>query len=137
MEKIEVSHSELDAQFIRERINEFNFKRVPDYDHQTLNLVVRRQDTIIAGLLGDTAWDWLYISYFWVHEHERSLGLGTRVLAAAEEMAMQRGCRDANLETHDFQSLGFYLKRGYVVFGKLENFPRGHTKYYLCKHLAG
>jgi GNAT superfamily N-acetyltransferase len=137
MEKIEVSRSELDAQLIRERINEFNFKRVPDYNHQTLNLIVRRQDTIIAGLLGDTAWDWLYISYFWVHEHERSLGLGTRVLAAAEEMAMQRGCRRANLETHDFQSLGFYLKRGYIIFGQLENFPEGHTKYYLWKDLVG
>jgi len=102
-----------------------------------LNLIVRRQDTIIAGLLGDTAWDWLYISYFWVHEHERSLGLGTRVLTAAEEMAMRRGCKRANLETHDFQSLGFYLKRGYIIFGQLENFPEGHTKYYLWKDLAG
>ena len=137
MEKIEVSHSEMDAQFIRERINEFNFKRVPHYNHQTLNLIVRRQNTIIAGLLGDTAWDWLYISYFWVHEHERSLGLGTRVLTAAEEMAMRRGCKRANLETHDFQSLGFYLKRGYIIFGQLENFPEGHTKYYLWKDLAG
>ena len=135
METIETSQKETDAEFIREQINEYNFQRVPHYNHQILNLIAREQNTIIGGLLGDTAWNWLSISYFWVAERKRSLGLGTRILEMAEELAVQRGCRRANLETHDFQSLAFYQKRGYVIFGQLEDFPEGHTKYYLWKNL--
>jgi hypothetical protein len=56
-------------------------------------------------------------------------------LAKAEEIAIQRGCKNAHLETHDFQSLDFYRRRGYVIFGKLDDLPEGHTKYYLRKSL--
>lgn len=136
METIELSQNKEDALFVSEKLNEYNFNIVPHYNHQTLNLVAREQNTIIGGLVGDTAWNWLYISLFWVDEHKRSLGLGTRILRKAEEVAVQRGCKRANLETHDFQSLAFYQKRGYVVFGQLDDFPEGHTKYYLWKSLT-
>lgn len=131
METIETTQNEMDAQFIRDKINEYNFNIVPHYNHEFLNLIVRRNNEIIAGLIGDTYWDWLYISLFWVDEHQRSLGLGSRILARAEEIAVERGCGNAHLETHDFQSLAFYQKRGYEIFGILENLPKGHTKYYL------
>jgi GNAT superfamily N-acetyltransferase len=135
METIEISQSAADTEFIREKLNEYNFNIVPPYNHQVLNLIAREQNTIIGGLLADLAWNWLYISYFWVAEQKRSLGLGTRILSMTEEMAVQKGCKRANLETHDFQSLSFYQKRGYIIFGQLENFPEGHTKYYLWKDL--
>ena len=135
METIEISQSAEEAQFIREKLNEYNFRIVPPYDHQVLNLIAREQNVIVGGLLADLAWNWLYISIFWVAEQKRSLGLGTRLLTKAEEIAVQRGCKRANLETHDFQSLAFYQKRGYVIFGQLENYPEGHTKYYLWKTL--
>jgi len=57
-------------------------------------------------------------------------------LAKAEELAIQKGCRNAHLETNDFQSLEFYKRRGYMVFGELEDLPEGHTKYYLRKQLV-
>ncbi len=136
METIEISPSVSEAQFIRQKLNEFNFSRVPLDNHQTLNLIVRRQGAIIAGLAGDTYWNWLYISVFWVDAHERDHGLGSQLLVRAEEIAVQRGCRNAHLETHDFQALEFYRKRGYVIFGKLEDLPEGHSKYYLRKSLA-
>ncbi len=131
----ELTQSESDALFIRQKLNEYNFARVPNDRHETLNLIVRQEGDIIAGLVGDTAWDWLYVSLFWVDERRRSHGLGSQMLARAEEIAIQRGCRNANLETHDFQSLDFYQKRGYRIFGKLEDYPAGHTKYYLHKAL--
>jgi GNAT superfamily N-acetyltransferase len=136
MDPIELTQSPADAQLVREKLNEYNFNLVPDDHHETLNLVVRRGDALIGGLVGDTAWDWLYISIFWVDERERSHGLGSQILARAEEIALQRGCKNANLETHDFQSLGFYQKRGYVIFGTLDDYPEGHIKYYLRKSLA-
>lgn len=135
METIEISQNEADVEFIRDMLNDYNFRIVPPYNHQTLNLIAREQNTIIGGLLADLAWNWLYISIFWVAEWKRSKGLGTRILTMTEEIAVQKGCKHANLETHDFQSLSFYQKRGYIIFGQLEDFPEGHTKYYLWKDL--
>ena len=135
MENIEISHSETDADLIRRKLNEYNFYLVPEDRHEKINLVVRRQNTLIAGLIGGTYWNWLYVELFWVDGQERDQGLGSQILAKAEEIAIQRGCKNAHLETHDFQSLEFYQKRGYVIFGKLEDLPQGHTKYYLRKSL--
>lgn len=133
--QIELSQNESDAKFIRDRLNEYNYARVPDDHHETLTLVVRRDNEIAAGLTGDTYWDWLYISLFWVDESLRGQGLGGDILAKAEAVARERGCHSAHLETHDFQNLDFYQKRGYALFGQLNDLPAGHTKYYLWKKI--
>lgn len=121
---------------IRERLNEFNFKLVPQDLHEPLNLLVREDDEISAGLLGGTYWGWLYVSILWVREDLRYQGLGSRLLQKAEQLAIQRGCKHAHLETHDFQALAFYQKHGYSLFGQLEDLPPGHIKYYLQKKLT-
>lgn len=136
MDEIEISQSEADAQLVREGLNAYNFQRVPDDNHETLTLVVRRKGALVAGLVGDTYWGWLYISLLWVDERERQRGLGTRLLAKAEAVGLQRGCKNAHLETHDFQNLAFYQKRGYAIFGQLDDLPEGHTKYFLRKCLV-
>ncbi len=127
---------ESDAQFIRERLNEYNNRFVPQDHHERFCLVARKDGQIVAGLTGGTYWNWMYIELFWVDEKARKSGLGTEILEKAEAIAVCRGCRNAHLETHDFQSLDFYIKRGYIVFGKLEDLPEGHTKYYLRKKLS-
>ena len=47
---------------------------------------------------------------------------------AAETYAVEHGCFAATLDTHSYQALGFYQKRGYEVFGTLEDCPPGHTQ---------
>jgi GNAT superfamily N-acetyltransferase len=132
---IEISTEESDAKTIRERLNEFNFARVPPDNHESLTLVARREGKIVAGMTGDTYWGWLYISLFWVDESLRGQGLGSELLVKAEAIAVERGCYSAHLETHDFQNLEFYQKRGYELFGQLDDLPAGHMKYYLWKKL--
>ena len=63
-------------------------------------------------------------------------GTVSRLMDAAEDYAIRRGCFAATLETHSFEALGFYQKRGYEVFGVLEDYPPGHTKYFLRKRLG-
>jgi GNAT superfamily N-acetyltransferase len=135
MAEIEISHLDDDAQYIRQKLNEYNCNFVPPDNHERLSLVARQENRIIGGLVGGTYWNWLYIEWFWVEANESNNGLGGQILAMAEEMAIQKGCKNAHLETHDFQSLGFYKKRGYIVFGELGDLPEGHTKYYLRKQL--
>ena len=66
----------------------------------------------------------------------RGRGLGGRLLAAAEQEAVRRGCVGALLDPHDFQAPAFYYKHGYELFGTLTDLPPGHVRYYLAKRFA-
>ena len=90
----------------------------------------------LGGLMGELWGGWLYVRILWVDPAARSQGNGTRLLKAAEEYAVERGCFAATLETMSFQARPFYEKLGYDVFAALEDYPPGHTKYYLRKQLA-
>lgn len=65
----------------------------------------------------------------------RGQGHGVRLMDAAKALAVQRGALAANVRTHSFQAEDFYLKRGYVVFGRLDDYRLGHTKLFLRKLL--
>ena len=66
----------------------------------------------------------------------RGHGLGSRLLLAAEDLAVSRGCRGSWLGTFDFQARDFYERHGYGVFATLPGFPPGHTHFHLWKALA-
>jgi hypothetical protein len=54
---------------------------------------------------------------------------------AAEAYARERGGHMVVLDTHSFQARPFYERRGYEVFATLDDFPRGHQKFFLKKKL--
>lgn len=91
---------------------------------------------IVGGLRGRTVWGWLFVGQLWVSETLRDQNYGTRLMAAAEREAKTRDCHAAYVDTFDFLALDFYRKLGYEVFGTLEDFPKGHTRYFLKKMLA-
>jgi GNAT superfamily N-acetyltransferase len=89
-----------------------------------------------GGLMGDLWGGWLHVRILWVDPAARGQGNGSRLLLAAENYAIERGCVAATLETASFQARPFYEKCGYEVFAALEDYPPGHTKFYLRKQLA-
>jgi GNAT superfamily N-acetyltransferase len=106
--------------------------------HDMLPVAILARDgrgEVVAGLYGHTVWGWLQVKYLWVSQGLRRSGLGRRIMEAAESEASKRGCHAALVDTIDFQAPGFYEKLGYRVFGKLENFPRGHTRIFFHKQL--
>ena len=90
----------------------------------------------LGGQLGNLRGGWLHVTHLWVAAPARRLGHGTRLLQAAEHYAVERGCFASTLETASFEARPFYEKLGYEVFAVLEDYPPGHTKYYLRKQLA-
>jgi len=70
-----------------------------------------------------------------VPEARRGEGLGAKLLAAAEDVARERGCGHAWLDSYGFQAPQFYLKQGYEIFGTLPDYPRGVERVFLCKRL--
>jgi GNAT superfamily N-acetyltransferase len=89
----------------------------------------------LGGLMGHLWGGWLYVRFLWVASPARGCGNGARLLDAAEEYAVERGCFAATLETASFQARPFYEKLGYEVFAMLEDYPPGHAKFFLRKRL--
>jgi GNAT superfamily N-acetyltransferase len=92
---------------------------------------------LAGGLVGHTWATWLHVTYLWVDERHRGAGLGSRLLARAEETAREdRGCHSSRLETWDFQAPGFYQRQGYEVVCVIPDYPPGITEYTLTKRLG-
>jgi GNAT superfamily N-acetyltransferase len=126
-----------DFQFVFDALTEYNRRYAPDIDYRRLCIFIRdEQNKIIGGLLGETAWGWLHVSILWLSEGLRRQGYGSRLLAMTEAEALARGCHSAHLDTMDFQALPFYQKHGYLVYGQLDDFPIGHSRYFMRKKLT-
>jgi GNAT superfamily N-acetyltransferase len=104
--------------------------------HRSLALAVRDDSGgVCGGLWGHTAYGWLYTQLLAVPEAERGQGLGRALMLAAEAEALQRGCKQAWVDTI-FGARGFYERLGYTVFGELPDHPPGFTRSFLQKALA-
>jgi len=93
-----------------------------------------RENKVVGGILSFTLGDWLHIDILWVEESFRNKGNGTELLKMAENEAIKRGCKLADLDTNSSQAK-FYEKNGYTIFATLENCPDGFTKYFMKKDL--
>ena len=112
----------------------YNDSKAEPEDYRPVTIFVRDGGgRVVGGLRGHTGWGWLFISHLWVSEALRGQDYGTELLRAAEREAISRGCRHAHLDTFSFQARGFYERRGYEVFGSLEDYPAGHTRFFLRK----
>ncbi len=90
---------------------------------------------VVGGLWGKTVYDWLFVDYLVVPASMRGRDLGAKLMASAEEIAVERGCVGSWLTTFTFQAQGFYEKLGYEVFGSLDNSPRENVRMFLRKRL--
>ena len=105
-------------------------------DGRWLAIFVRDEaGAIRAGLHG---WTWGgtgYVRTLWVREDLRGQGLGARLLEAAEQEAARRGCREMQLDTHDYEAPGFYRRLGYEQIGDLPGWPAGSRRLFFRKAL--
>jgi ribosomal protein S18 acetylase RimI-like enzyme len=66
----------------------------------------------------------------------RGQGFGGKLMDLIEQQALARGCAMIVLESHDFQAPEFYRRRGFVVTGSVEGYPRGHRNFTFVKRLS-
>ncbi|QDL11842.1 GNAT family N-acetyltransferase [Brasilonema octagenarum UFV-E1] len=132
----ENSSSPSDLKFLQEKVSEYNFSQIGQYEYKPLTVFMRDQDNqIIGGIDGMTGLGWLHIASLWVTDDIRGSGYGKKLITAIEEEAISRGCHSAYVFTYDFQALPFYEKVGYSIYGQLDDFPVNHTRYFLKKKL--
>ena len=133
--RIESEMSATDEAAVVRGLLAFNEKWLGPSNDQQVRFVARDELGVVGGLLGYTRWNWLYVAKLWVDERARGRGIGTQLLMAAEELARQRGCTDASLDTFEYQARPFYEKLGYGLFGILDGYPPGYRQFYLRKRL--
>lgn len=129
-----------DAQFLNDRIVEFNSSKVPFTQSEPfINIAygLRDGNGILLGGIAAVLYCWrcLCIDVLWVSEAHQGKGYGSRLLRAVEDEAKRMGCVLAHLDTFDFQAREFYMKHGYESFGELDDCPPGHKRFYLRKSI--
>jgi GNAT superfamily N-acetyltransferase len=131
---VEENPTPAELNVIERALVEHNESKSEPRNNTPLTIFLRTAEgQIVGGLRGNTVWGWLFVSQLWVAEELRGQDYGTKLMAAAEREAQTRGCHAAYVDTFSFLALGFYQKVGYTVFGVLEDFPKGHTRYFLKK----
>ena len=70
-----------------------------------------------------------------MNEKYRGLGIGSKLLVAAEEEARRRGCHSVHVDTMSWQAPEFYKKHGYKIISELNDIPDGNKKFHLIKDL--
>lgn len=128
--------SAAEIEYVERRLVEFADVYTGPRNRRDFAVALRAGDgAVCGGIIGDTLWDWLQIGTLWVAEDLRGQGLGHQLLARAESLGIERGCRFARLSTFEFEARAFYEAHGYRVFGQHDDFPAGHTQFYLAKAL--
>jgi GNAT superfamily N-acetyltransferase len=90
-------------------------------------------DAIRGGLFGQIWGQWLHINILWVDRSVRGKGHASELLRRAETYAKEFGCTGSHLETFSFQARPLYERHGYEVFGRIDDYPPGHTNFFLRK----
>jgi ribosomal protein S18 acetylase RimI-like enzyme len=117
-------------------LNEHNIEQVGPANHVPLWLFARDPaGKVQGGVRGQTYWSWCTIDVLSVAKPYRRQGIGSRLLAKAEEIARARGCVGIRLDTTSFQAPEFYHRHGYTEFGRIEDYPPGHARLWFMKKL--
>ena len=126
-----------DVATLSDRLHQHNAAVTRCDDGRWLSIFVRDDaNEIVAGLHGWTWGQTGFVQTLWIREDLRGRGLGGRLLTAAEVEAARRGCREMHLDTHSYQSPGFYRRCGYEVIGELPGWPGDTTRIFLRKALG-
>lgn len=105
--------------------------------YKRLVLSAREGRRIVGGLVGDCAWNFVYVHLLWVDEKARGRDHGTRLMREAERVARKRGAALVYLNTFTFQAPRFYEKLGYRRFAALKGTPaKGTTRFFYVKRIG-
>jgi GNAT superfamily N-acetyltransferase len=127
---------EADVRHVGEGLNAYNTAMTGTPEWSPVRLFLRDgQGAPAGGLFGSLYFRWMFVSILWVEERHRGGGYGRELLRRAEAIARASGCHSVWLDTFSFQAPEFYRKMGYEEFGRLEDYPPGHSRIYFRKRL--
>ena len=130
--------TEEDEERIGDKLYEYNLPFLnPKHDYIKINrkLVDENGKVVAAIMAGVLETDVGCVWKIWVDEEYRNQGLGTRLINHFEKKAKEKGAIKTIVEEVYDWNVGFFLKNGYKVAGKLPDLPKGHSYYVVDKDL--
>ena len=126
-----------DVAVITDGLGAYDFSQIGYRDFRRLAVLVRNPQTgkVVGGLYGRSEFGLVYVDWLFLPEDLRGAGIGSRVLAMAEEEGRRRGCTRIALTTLSVEAPGFYKKQGYDVAATIDCDPPGLTRHYMMKML--
>lgn len=125
--------------YLVDRLVEYNLTQVEATQKENfidLSKKIVKNGKIIAGIIARMyCWNVVYVDTLWVDPNYRERKIGKSLLKNVETEAKSNGAKLIHLDTFDFQAKEFYKKQGYVVFGKLDDCPENHCRYFMKKLL--
>jgi len=103
-------------------------------DYFSIVLKNTKNETV-GAIVVSFRWEAMHIETLWIDQSLRNQGLGTKLMEAVEKEAIKRKCYLSYTDTLSWQAPGFYEKLGYTLYGKLDNYPKGHSLSYFKKDL--
>jgi GNAT superfamily N-acetyltransferase len=113
----------------------FNAAKAGKDNFKPLTITVRDKGRVVGGVSAETWFGWMFVNLLWLDEKHRRGGTGRALMAKVEAEARARGVTNVYLDTFSFQAPGFYKKLGYREFGRLDEYPAGHSRHWLTKAL--
>jgi GNAT superfamily N-acetyltransferase len=126
-----------DLRLLDEVIYNFNVQATGISDGQLFASFLRNADNAVIG--GISGWTWgktSYVRHLFVPAELRHQGYGSQLMGAVQAEAINRGCGQIVLQTHDFQAPQFYIKLGFAVIGRIPDYPLGHQEITMIKLLS-
>jgi GNAT superfamily N-acetyltransferase len=127
--------------WLEERVTTATARATGHDDERPLAVLARADDGAVVG--GICGWTWggcCELQHLWVDEAHRGRGVGRALLDAAEGEAARRGCDQVVLFTHAVSAGADgarYLRRGYELVGRVDDYPRGDAALWFRKRLPG
>lgn len=121
-------------QLLVQGVRAYNTSIAGEAQAQALTVIAKdAAGEVVAGVAGRTIYQHFLIEVVWVAAAYRRTGLGRRLMQRAEQIARQRQCVAAQVDTLSFQGPAFYASLGFEIVGEIDNFPTGHKRYFLLK----
>ena len=126
-----------DSKLLYDSVRSFNQAKTGNERPRTVAYFYKDDDGKIVGGVQGMLWGRsMHIDVLWVDENQRGLRLGSNLMLAIEQYAIDHHHPLIYVETTSFQALPFYQSLGYEKFGELPGISEGHTLYFLKKELA-
>ena len=122
---------------VLQTLRAFTIETVPVLDnHDFAALITNAEGDVIGGLVATSRWGGFLIDMLALPQSLRGRGLGSHLLALAEQAARDRKCHHMLLDTQAFQARAFYEKHGFTLFGQIDGPAPYYPRYFMKRTLS-
>lgn len=135
---VEAPPADEDIKRLNDHLNAYNQSKVGRFQPQPLLLTLNDANgEMVGGLLAGTVEKYCQIRYLWVDDGLAEQGEDVRLLTALHTLLLERGISGVVGIIPGEARCNSCKKAGYRVLSQLDNYPAGHTTYFMMHDILG